>query len=76
MLVFSNSISTSIALEFCRVSSVVDSMERFLMNFSIVTWCTGDMRFNSLSTPRKISAGSESKLMPYGAELFFQQQVP
>ena len=47
----SKSVRTPIALEFCNESKVVESMERFLMNLSIVTWWLGDIRFNSLRTP-------------------------
>lgn len=32
------SVNTSIAFEFCNESRVVESMDRFLMNFSIVIW--------------------------------------
>lgn len=35
-LLRSRSVKTSIAFEFCSESSVVESMERFLMNFSKV----------------------------------------
>lgn len=52
MLVRNSSVRTSIALELSSVSSVVESMERFFMNFSMVTWCGGDMRFSSFKTPR------------------------
>ena len=42
---------TSIALEFCSDSSVVDNMDRFLMNLSIVICGPGDILFSSLRTP-------------------------
>lgn len=48
------SVNTSIAFEFCNESRVVDSMDRFLMNLSIVIWWAGVMRFNSFRTPIKV----------------------
>lgn len=47
----SRSVSTSIAFEFWSESSVVDSMDRFLMNFNMVIWWQGVMRFSSFKTP-------------------------
>lgn len=44
------SVNTSIAFEFCNESRVVESMDRFLMNFSIVIWWAGVMRFSSFRT--------------------------
>src|ERR1700733_2858582 len=52
MLKFSRSIRSSIAFAECRLSKVVDNMERFLMNFSIVIWCNGVIRFRFFKTPR------------------------
>ena len=52
----SKSVKTPIALEFCNESKVVESIDRFLMNLSIVTWWFGDILFNSLRTPVALSA--------------------
>ena len=52
--------STSMAFEFCNESRVVESIERFLINLSMVIWWVGDIRFSSLRTPDALLAKSRN----------------
>ena len=65
MLVRRRSVNAPIALELCNASKVVESIERFLMNLSIVIWWLGDIRFSSLSTPGGKLAGQRTLLMKH-----------
>lgn len=63
MLVRRRSVSAPIAFELCNASKVVESIERFLMNLSIVIWWFGDIRFSSLSTPEAMLVCHSRMLM-------------
>lgn len=55
MLEPSRSMRSSMAFAEWRLSSVVDNIDRFLMNFSIVIWWAGVIRRRSFKTPKTIS---------------------
>ena len=55
MLELSRSIRSSMAFAECRLSRVVDNMDKFLINFNIVIWWFGVIRRRSFRTPEEVS---------------------